>query len=183
LRKQLPEYEPGGRSIGFTSSINLRLRRGDWITIGTGDNKRIIGQVTKYKTHKNKTYKQQQTGEFDFYFDEGGAVPAGMIDNAKELIILAIVYEVIERRGAWYYYKGQQIAQGEANAIELIRGDEKLFAEIKNTVTKLSLEADAEVERPDVFGTDDIILNDITDGVIESNEVIVIKSTSKGKKK
>jgi len=161
-----PEYEPGGRSIGFTCSVSLRLRRGDWITLGTGDNKRIIGQITKYKTHKNKTYKQQQTGEFDFYFDEGGTVPAGMIDNAKELIILGIVYEVIERRGGWYYYNGSQLAQGEANVVTKVREDEKLFAEIKNAVTKLALEVD--VERPDAFGTDNVTEEDLTEGIVET---------------
>jgi recombination protein RecA len=175
-----PEYEPGGRSIGFTCSINLRLRRGDWITVGTGENKRIIGQATKYKTHKNKTYKQQQTGEFDFYFDEGGTVPPGMIDNAKELIILAIVYEVIERRGGWYYYSGSQLAQGEANVIEKVRNDVKLFAEIKNAVTKLALDVDAEVERLDVFGTDNVTEEDLSLG-IEAEEVVV--KTAKGRKK
>ena len=121
-----PEYEPGGRSILFTCTISLRLRRGEWLTLGTGESKRIIGQSVKYKTHKNKTYKQQQSGTFDFYFEEGGTVPAGCIDTAKELIILAIVYGVVEKRGGWFYYKGSMLGQGANNVIEIIRKDTKM---------------------------------------------------------
>lgn len=175
-----PEYEPGGRSIGFTCSVSLRLRRGDWISVGAGENKRIIGQVIKYKTTKNKTYKQQQSGEFDFYFDDGGVVPAGHFDNAKELIILAIIYGVIERRGAWYFYKGNQIGQGEAKVVELFRNDEKLFAEIKAIVVKTAFNSD--IERDDVFGSDSLTKEDLETAppVVLEDEAIPVKK--KGKK-
>ena len=74
------------------------MRRGDWITDNGKKDGNIIGQVVKFKTHKNKTYKQQQSGMFDFYFEEGGAVPSGCIDTIKELIILGVVYGVVELR-------------------------------------------------------------------------------------
>lgn len=182
VRKHLPEYEPGGRSIGFTCSVSLRLRRGDWITVGTGDNKRIIGQIVKYKTHKNKTYKQQQTGEFDFYFDEGGTVPPGHIDTAKELIILAIVYGVIEKRGSWFYYKGQQLSQGTENAVEVVRNNEQMFNEIREATVKTAFES--EIERDDVFGTDDLTKEDLLAEIIVAEDDLPPAPTSKkGKKK
>lgn len=177
-----PEYEPGGRSIGFTCSVSLRLRRGDWIKTGTGENSRIIGQVVKYKTHKNKTYKQQQTGEFDFYFDEGGAVMPGCIDNAKELIILAIVYGTIERRGAWYYYKGKQLGCGEATVIDLIRHDESVYNEIREVTMKTAFTSD--VEREDVFGSDELTKEDLSvSPPILEDELPVPTTTKKGKGK
>ena len=150
----MPEYEPGGRSIGFTCSISLRLRRGDWIKVGTGVNQRIIGQVVKYKTVKNKTFKAQQTGEVDFYFDEGGTVPAGHFDTAKELIILSIVYGVVEKRGSWFYYNGEQLAQGTDKVIEYIRGNEELFNIVREQTLKVALAS--EMEREDVFGTNEL---------------------------
>lgn len=133
-----PEYVPGGRSVGHTSSIEVRFRKGDYVSIGANESKQNIGQVIKFKVEKNKTYKQYQTGQFDMYFDEGGAVPPSQIDNAKELIVLAIMYGLIEKRGSWFYYKENQIAQGEANSIEVIRNDPTLYEELKKKVMSIN---------------------------------------------
>lgn len=151
----MPEYVPGGRSIGYTIAVEIRLRKGDIITVGTGDNKYPVGQVVKFKIEKNKTYKPYTTGEFDFYFDEGGLLPAGNIDTAKELIIESIVYGIIEKRGSWFYYNGQNLAQGQDTTIELVRNNPQLFAEIRSKVLSVAFEAD--VEKEDVFedGVDD----------------------------
>lgn len=166
MRRHLPEYEPGGRSTLFTCAISLRLRRGEWITIGTNENKRIIGQSVKYKTHKNKTYKQQQSGMFDFYFEEGGVVPAGCIDTSKELIILSIVYGVVEKRGSWFFYKGKQLAQGTDNAVEVVRANAKMFDEIREATMKEAFSSD--VVREDIFGTDEIIPEDLSIPVLDT---------------
>ena len=176
----MPEYTPGGRSIQFTASIDLRLRRGDWITDNGKKDGNIIGQVVKYKTHKNKTYKQQQSGMFDFYFEEGGTVPSGCIDNVKELIILGVVYGVVERRGSWFYHNGEQLAQGEAKLVEVIRNNAELFEIIKQETIKEAFSS--EVEREDVFGTDELTLEDLAtsfEEVIEEENL----PPKKGRKK
>ncbi len=99
-----PEYTPGGRAKDFASSIDLRLRRGDWLAEGSGENKEIVGQVTKFKIEKNKTYKRMQSGEFDFYFAENsvGISPLHN-DNFKSVILESVAWGLIERGGAWYY--------------------------------------------------------------------------------
>ena len=58
------------------------------------------------------------TGEYDLYTDNG-MLPKGSIDTAKELVLLAVLKGVIERRGAWYYFNGTQIAQGQDNVIAI----------------------------------------------------------------
>ena len=68
-------------------------------------------------------------GEYDLYIDDG-LLPRGTIDTAKELVVLAMVNGIIERRGAYYYYDGSQLAQGQENTIEVIRNDQELFLEI-----------------------------------------------------
>lgn len=125
------EYTPGGRAIEFYISVDLRLRKGDWIVEGKGDNKTIVGQTVKFKTHKNKTYKQQQTGDFDFYFDEAEGHVLGEIDNFKETVIEGMAWGVIERAGAWFKYKGNNIAQGADNTVAYLREHVDVFNSVR----------------------------------------------------
>ena len=131
-------YTPGGRAKGFTASVDLRLRRGDWISEGTGSNKEIVGQVVKFKIEKNKTYKRMQTGEFDFYFSENEAgIPEGFNDNMKEVILNAVLYDVIKRKGAYYTYGDLQF-KGSANLIETLKNDTALVEELKKEVMRVA---------------------------------------------
>lgn len=141
-----PLFTPGGKALDFYTSIDLRLRRGDWITEGTGDNKVIVGQVIKFKTHKNKTYKQQRSGEFDFYFDStsDGSHAMGTIDNFKSIIILGVEYGVIERAGAWFRYKGQQLAQGAENTVTYLKHHMDTYELIKKELFELILTEEEE---------------------------------------
>ena len=133
-----PEYTPGGRAKGFTCSVDIRLRRGDWIAQGTGVNKEIVGQVVKFKIEKNKTYKRMQSGEFDFYFSENDAgVPVSYNDNEKEVVVCAVEYGVIERAGAWFKY-GDRKFQGLPNLVEALKIDPDLMNELKEKVLYLS---------------------------------------------
>ena len=137
-RKILPEYTPGGRAKGFACSVDIRLRRGDWISEGTGDNKEIVGQVVKFKIEKNKTFKRMQTGEFDFYFSENNAgIPEFFNDNYKEIIVCAVEWGVIERAGSWFMYNGQKY-QGMTNLVSALKDDETLVEKLKQEVLFLA---------------------------------------------
>lgn len=135
--KHMAEYTPGGRAIEFYISVDIRLRKGDWIVEGKGDNKTIVGQVVKFKTHKNKTFKQQQTGEFEFYFDEAEGHNIGEIDNFKEIVIEGMAWGVIERAGAWFKYKGENIAQGADNTVAYLREHLDTFEAVKKELFDL----------------------------------------------
>lgn len=124
-------YTPGGKSTGYTNTVEVRVRPGDKIAIGAGKEAHVIGKTIKYRITKNKLGIPHKTGEFDFYNDDGGVVPRGHIDTAKELINLALVLGVIEQRGAWFYYLGERLGQGRANVIETVRENEELFSAIK----------------------------------------------------
>lgn len=133
-----PEYTPGGNAKKFFSSVNLRLRRGDWITEGKGDNKEVVGQVVKFKIEKNKTYKRMQTGEFDFYFAENNAgVPVLHNDNFKEIVMLAVEWGVVDRRGAWFYYNESKYQGLDALIADLKDSPDKVD-EIKKQVLDLA---------------------------------------------
>lgn len=133
-----PEYTPGGRAKGFTCSVDIRLRRGDWIVQGTGVDKEMVGQVVKFKIEKNKTYKRMQSGEFDFYFSENNAgVPVSYNDTEKEVVVCAVEYGVIERAGAWFKYEDKKF-QGLANLVDELKTNPELLAELKEKVMYLS---------------------------------------------
>ena len=133
-----PEYTPGGRAKGFACSVDIRLRRGDWISEGTGDNKEIVGQVVKFKIEKNKTFKRMQTGEFDFYFSDNNAgIPEFFNDNYKEIIVSAVEWGVIERTGAWFVYNDQKY-QGMNNLVSALKEDESLIEKLKDEVLFLA---------------------------------------------
>ena len=134
-----PEYTPGGRAKGFACSVDIRFRRGDWISEGTGDNKEIVGQVVKFKIEKNKTHKRMQTGEFDFYFsgDNNAGIPEFFNDNYKEIIVCAVEWGVIDRTGSWFVYNGQKY-QGMANLVAALKEDPGLIEKLKQEVLFLA---------------------------------------------
>lgn len=134
----IPEYTPGGNAKKFFSSVNLRFRRGDWITEGKGDNKEVVGQVVKFKIEKNKTYKRMQTGEFDFYFaDNNAGVKRLFNDNLKEVVMLAVEWGVIERRGAWFYYNDSKY-QGIDSLVSDLKSKPDMVKSIKEQVIDLA---------------------------------------------
>lgn len=134
-----PEYTTGGRAWGFYKSVDIRLRKGDWITQGKGDNKEVVGQVVKYKIEKNKTYKRMRVGEFDCYLTENNAGVRPLFnDTAKEVIMLGVEWDVIQRAGAWFKYKDQKY-QGIENLISALKDDPELMEELTDKILKLSV--------------------------------------------
>lgn len=136
-----PEYTPGGRAIGFTASVDIRLKKGDWIVEGKGENKNIVGQVVKFKIEKNKTYKRMVSGEFDFYFAENSiGIPVSYNDNVKSIIIEAVNWGIIQRSGAWYNL-GEEKFQGLEALIKYLRENEHLIYEMKEQILNLALQS------------------------------------------
>lgn len=133
-----PEYTPGGRAKGFTASVDIRFRRGDWISEGTGSDKEIVGQVVKFKIEKNKTYKRMQTGEFDFYFtkNNNAGIPCFYNDNYKEVIMCAVEYNVIKRAGAWFVIDENHRYQGLEKLITALKNDTALVEDLKAKVVE-----------------------------------------------
>lgn len=133
-----PEFSPGGRAKGFAASVDLRLRRGDWIAEGSGENKEFVGQVVKFKIEKNKTFKRMQTGEFDFYFAENDTgIPVFYNDEHKEVIMAAVEWGLIEKAGAWFNYDGNKY-QGLSKLLEAMVEDEELVREMKKKIITLA---------------------------------------------
>lgn len=143
-----PEYEPGGRAVGFTSSLTIRLRRGEWRKEGSGNDAEIIGHQVKFKISKSKVSKPFTNGDWDFYTEEGGPVAKGQIDNFKTTITEAIAYGIIKKGGSWLSYKDIK-EQGADKFVAVLREREDLSKEILDTL--YSIAEDTYVEPPDAI--------------------------------
>jgi recombination protein RecA len=129
-----PETTPGGRALKFFSSVRVDVRRIGQIKNSEGT---VTGSRTKIKIVKNKVAPPFGEAEFDIMYDEG-------VSNTGSLLDLALEQEILQKRGSWISYKGSQLAQGRDSAKELIKNDEKLYAEIEAAVKeKLGIKSGA----------------------------------------
>jgi recombination protein RecA len=103
-----PRTTPGGLGKDYAFFTRMEVRRDEWIEAGTGQEKRRIGQSIKVRIIKNKSAPPSQTATVDFYFANGGDIPAGEFDFAKEIVAMGIINKVIVRAGAYYRYAGRQ---------------------------------------------------------------------------
>jgi recombination protein RecA len=127
-----PETTPGGKALKFYSSVRVDIRRIGAIKQTDGT---VTGNRTRIKVVKNKVAPPFTEAEFDIMYNEG-------ISSTGSLLDLALEKNIIEKRGSWMSYKGNNIAQGRDAAKELLKGDQVLYAEIEEAV-KAALEADA----------------------------------------
>lgn len=131
---------PGGRAKDFAFSIDLRLRRAEWITEGKGTNKSVVGQVVSYRTEKNKTYKRMQEGQLDLYIEENSlGVPPFNFDNFKSLVAEAVSFGVIEQGGAWFYLDPDKNLKfnGFDKLVGFLRENPKEVARLEKELLKL----------------------------------------------
>ncbi|NCA83333.1 MAG: recombinase RecA [Opitutae bacterium] len=119
-----PETTPGGRALKFYSSVRLDIRR--IAAIKTGDGK-VVGNRTRVKVVKNKVAPPFTEAEFDILYAEGISKEGAVIDAANDLGLL-------DKRGTWLSYDGQQIGQGRDSARDNLRQDPALMAKIRDAV-------------------------------------------------
>ena len=142
-----PRTTTGGQGKDYAYAVRCEVRRDEWIEVGTGNDKRRVGQGTRIRTIKNKTAPPQRVAYVDFYFDDGGVIAPGDYDYAKEIVSLGVVYKIIERKGAWYYY-GTEQWQGAPKLLDRIREDVDLRERLETDVLALARHALTGEERP-----------------------------------
>lgn len=114
-----PETTTGGNALKFYASVRLDIRRTG--AIKNGDE--VVGSETRVKVVKNKVAPPFKQAEFDILYGEG-------ISREGELIDWGVKFEVIEKSGAWYAYKGSKIGQGKENVRLYLKDNPKVAAEI-----------------------------------------------------
>lgn len=118
-----PETTTGGRALKFYASVRLDIRRVNAIK----EKGEIVGSRTRVRVTKNKVAPPFRVAEFDIMYDEGISKEGDLLDMATEL-------GVIEKKGSYYYWKGESLAQGRENAKHYLRKHPQVAAEIEAIV-------------------------------------------------
>ena len=124
-----PETTPGGKALKFYASVRVDIRRIGAIKSSDGT---VTGNRTKVKIVKNKVAPPFTEAEFDIMYNEG-------ISSTGALLDLALEKGIVEKRGSWMSYKGNQLAQGRDAAKEILKNDQALYDEIE-VLVKAKLE-------------------------------------------
>jgi recombination protein RecA len=118
-----PTTTPGGNALKFYASIRAEIKSVG--KIKKGDN--ILGNKTKFKTVKNKTYPPFKEIETNLMFGDG-------IPLERDLICLGTSANIVQKGGSWYSFGDIRLGQGEDNASEFLRENEEVRSEIEELV-------------------------------------------------
>jgi len=140
-----PETTSGGRALKFYSSVRMDIRR-----IGAvKDGKDVIGNRTRVRVKKNKVAPPFREAEFDIIYGEG-------ISSLGEIIDIGTEHDIIEKRGSWYSYNDDTIAQGREATVEWLEEHDEEREEIAFQIRKeLGMLSDEEREAMEAEAADE----------------------------
>jgi recombination protein RecA len=120
-----PETTSGGNALKFYASVRLDIRRIQAIKTG-GD---VLGNRTRVKVKKNKVAPPFTEAEFDIMYNEGISLTGDVLD-------LAVVYELVDKRGAYFRYGDTLLGQGRENAKVFLAENPPILDELENLIRK-----------------------------------------------
>jgi recombination protein RecA len=128
-----PETTSGGNALKFYASVRLDIRRIQSIK-QQGD---VIGNRTRVKVKKNKVAPPFTECEFDIMYNTG-------ISREGDVLDLAVEYDLIEKRGAYYRHDDLLLGQGRENAKTYLLENPELCTRLDHLVRVEAGLADAE---------------------------------------
>ncbi len=148
-----PEVTTGGNALKFYASVRLDIRRIQTLKkSGEGE----YGIRAKVKVAKNKVAPPFRIAEFDIIFGEGISALGCLVDLAEQT-------GVITRKGAWYSYNGDNIAQGRDNTVRYLM-DNPEFALTVDRQVREQLDLGAVVSANSVTPLDEHDEDEMMDG-------------------
>ena len=118
-----PETTTGGMALLFYSSVRLDIRRIQALKAG-GE---VIGNRTRVTVKKNKVAPPFKVAEFDIMYNEG-------ISKVGDVLDIAVAQEIITKRGSFYSYGENRLAQGRENAKTFLAEHPEMTLEIENQI-------------------------------------------------
>jgi recombination protein RecA len=118
-----PETTTGGMALRFYASVRLDIRRIEAIK----DSGEVIGNRTKVTVKKNKVAAPFRVCEFDIMYNQG-------ISKEGDVLDIAVEEGIVDKRGAFFSYGDQRLAQGRENAKTFLKANPDLMLTIENQV-------------------------------------------------
>ena len=118
-----PEVTPGGKALKFYASVRIDIRKTDILK----DTEGAAGNRTRAKVVKNKLAPPFRQAEFDIMYGEG-------ISQEGCLIDLGLQNDVIKKRGAWFSYNDQKVANGREKMRQFLKDNPELSKEIEEKI-------------------------------------------------
>jgi len=118
-----PETTTGGNALKFYSSVRIEVRKIRSIK----SQEEVVGNETRVKIVKNKVAPPFKVVEFDIMYGKG-------ISKHGEIIDFGVKFDIIEKSGSWFSYKGQKIGQGKENVKDYLRDNPKISSEIESDI-------------------------------------------------
>ncbi len=120
-----PETTSGGNALKFYASVRLDIRRIQAIKAG-GD---VVGNRTRVKVKKNKVAPPFTECEFDIMYNEGISLTGDVLD-------LAVAYEIVDKRGAYFRYGETLLGQGRENAKTYLAENPAMLDELEYLIRR-----------------------------------------------
>lgn len=118
-----PETTTGGRALKFYSSVRLDIRRIETLK----EDGEASGNRTRVKVVKNKVAPPHRIAEFDIAYGEG-------INRTGDIIDIGTAMGILDKKGSWYAYNGNNIGQGKVNTREFLDENVDIREEIAEAI-------------------------------------------------
>lgn len=140
-----PSVSTGGRALRYYASIRLQLNAGQKVKETVGGQEIVRAVEINATTAKNKTAAPFQKAKFTIVFGLG-------IDNDAGVIDFAIANGIIVKKGGWFSYGGENIAQGISNVRTYLEEHQDVYDEIKKKINDITAKENESIqinEQPD----------------------------------
>ncbi|MBQ9803616.1 MAG: DNA recombination/repair protein RecA, partial [Lentisphaeria bacterium] len=119
-----PETTTGGNALKFYASIRMDIRKTTVLKDPAGE---IYGNRARVKVVKNKMAPPFKVAEFDICYNEGISKVGSILDVATDMGIL-------EKRGSWFSFEGEQLGQGRDQTKALLERDLELQQKLETRI-------------------------------------------------
>lgn len=117
------ETTTGGKALKFYASVRIEVKRIGSVKKGDAN----IGNRVSVTMKKNKVAPPFKRVEVDIIFGKG-------ISNELGILDIALQYEIVTKSGAWFAYKGKNVAQGREQFGTYLQQNPEVLKEIEMQV-------------------------------------------------